>query len=437
MDYLEALRILGSVRKGGAKFGLTNMQRLVRRLGNPQDCLRFIHIAGTNGKGSTAAFLASVLQRAGFRVGLYTSPHLCSIRERIQINFSKISEERFAALVEEVLRAAQAREDEDGLIEPTFFEILTAVSLLYFAEERVDWVVWETGLGGRLDATNVVVPVACVITQIDFDHQAYLGHTLAEIAREKAGILKEGIPTVVAVEREEARRVVKKRANQLGATFIPIEEEVPWKLLQVNLRNQEARIGKQSYTLGLVGEHQVRNAACVVALCQRGIFGPASLLDRALKEGLQQLPWPGRFQVLQENPPFVVDGAHNPAAARTVRATWQAVFGSIPYHLCIGVVADKDASGIAQELESGAFRVTVVKPPTERGMEPHLLAKHFPSVPVEVAESWGGVAVKLFERNREPVLLTGSFYLVGEVLADFYGWEKEFSWNELLSPPQR
>jgi dihydrofolate synthase / folylpolyglutamate synthase len=260
MTYPDALNYLGQARRFGMKLGLDPMRELARALGNPQDGLRFIHIAGTNGKGSTAAFCESCLRASGFRVGLYTSPHLVSVRERIQIDRQLISEDDFALGMETVRLAIEGMEDPAT----TYFEITTALALWYFAREKVDWVVWETGLGGRLDATNIVTPEVCIITNIGLDHQQYLGSSLQEIAQEKAGIIKFGIPVVSAVEKGEAADVIRQRAKSEHAMLTLVHCKTEIKNLGLRDGKQMAGIGGQELALGLVGPHQIFNAACAV-----------------------------------------------------------------------------------------------------------------------------------------------------------------------------
>ena len=227
MTYPEAISYLGQTRRFGMKLGLDTMRGLARALGDPQEKLRFIHLAGTNGKGSTAAFCESCLRAAGFRVGLYTSPHLVSVRERIQIDRTSISEADFAEGMSVVQRAVEQHPD----LEVTFFELTTALALWYFGREKVDWVVWETGLGGRLDATNIVTPEVCIITNIGLDHQQYLGQTLAEIAAEKAGIIKPGVPVVSAVESAEAREILEARAKEAGSSMTLVSRDMKVEVL--------------------------------------------------------------------------------------------------------------------------------------------------------------------------------------------------------------
>src|SRR5271170_1782734 len=238
MNYPDALSYLGQTRRFGMKLGLESMRELARALGDPQESLRFIHLAGTNGKGSTAAFCESCLRASGYCVGLYTSPHLVSVRERIQIDRRPISEADFAEGMTVVRRAVVEHKDHEA----TFFEMMTALALWYFAREKVDWVVWATGLGGRLDATNIVRPEVCIITNIGLDHQQYLGNTLREIAAEKAAIIKPGVPVVSAVEPGEAAEVIVGRAGAVGSALTLIERDVEVEDLGLRGNKHRARI---------------------------------------------------------------------------------------------------------------------------------------------------------------------------------------------------
>jgi dihydrofolate synthase/folylpolyglutamate synthase len=434
MTYLEALSYLGETRRFGMKPGLEPMRELARALGDPQNQLRFIHLAGTNGKGSTAAFCESCLREAGFRGGLYTSPHLVSIRERIQINRDFISEADFAEGIGVVRRAIERMQHQSI----TFFEIMTALALWYFAREKVEWVVWETGLGGRLDATNIVTPEVCIITNIGLDHQQYLGETLREIAAEKAGIIKPGVPVVTAVDLGEAAEVIRERAKLLGAklTFVRGGEKVE----NGGLRGlkQIGRIDGRDFALGLIGPHQIDNAACALEALR-----PFHLADDAIARGLEKTVWPGRFQILSETPLIVLDGAHNPAGTRMLVETWRAFltarFGwsaeetESRAHLVFASVADKDISEMASLLRPLARRVSLVRLANERSADPQILAQAFPGLPCvcynSVTEAWQNLAVT---HPEQVTLVTGSLFLVGEMLARGEGNAGEYRLNERL-----
>jgi dihydrofolate synthase/folylpolyglutamate synthase len=409
MNYSEALDWLGSLRRLGMKLGLDNMRALATELGHPEKALRFIHLAGTNGKGSTAAFTASILREAGYKVGLFTSPHLITLRERIQINELEISREAFAAACSKLATHAE----QSGVV-PTFFEALTALALDYFREQQVDWVVWETGLGGRLDSTNIVTPEVSVIPSIGRDHQEFLGDTLEKIALEKAGIVKPGVPVVCGVEQPEPRQVIRIIAKERGSAYVE-----PTEL---------TRFLGLTPVLGLRGGFQRRNAGCAVAAVK--VVFP-DLAEEVIRRGLVQAEWPGRFQVLRESPPFVLDGAHNPEGARAVATAWREIFGSQRVHLVTGSVRGKDHVGLYAPLMEISERITLVPVKNERSILPDELKIHFSGKQVDLAEGLGSVWKALWE-GQEPVLVVGSLFLVGEALALFQGVEAEFSLNERL-----
>jgi len=425
VTYLEAIQYIGAARRFGMKLGLDPMRALASRLGDPQERLRFIHLAGTNGKGSTAAFCESILRAGGARVGLYTSPHLVSIRERIQIDRVPISESDFAQGMEAVCAVSEG--------EPTFFELMTALALWYFAREKVDWVVWETGLGGRLDATNIVRPEVVIITNIGLDHTQYLGTTLAEIAREKAGIIKSGVPVISGVMNSEAAAIIAKESRRLDAPLHIVDEEIQVHNSGLRDGRQMARIDGIDYTLGLVGGHQVGNAACALAAL-RQLPEPPS--PQAISRGLETTTWMGRFQIVSETPLTVVDGAHNTEAMGKLLETWREFLASRGRageraHLLFASVSDKDISTMARLLLPHVAEVTLARLQNERSADPADLARHFPGVPVHLIES----IVEFRPATSRPVLVAGSLFLVGEMLARGEVKPNEFQLNERLETP--
>jgi len=431
MTYPEAIAYVGAARRFGMKLGLEPIRRLARELGNPQERLRFIHLAGTNGKGSTAAFCESCLRAGGWRVGLYTSPHLVGIRERIQIDREPISEAMFAEGMEAVRAAIAACPG----IEPTFFEIMTALALWYFAREKIDEVVWETGLGGRLDATNIVRPEICIITNIGLEHTQYLGTTLGAIAREKAGIIKPGVPVVSGVVEGEAGEIVIAQARAESAPFIAVADDVPAENRGMRGPRQFAVLDGNDYALGLLGSHQIANAACALAALRR-LPLERPLSPEAIARGLESTRWPGRFEIVSEKPLIVVDGAHNSAAMEKLLETWCEFLrtrgmGGVGAHLVFGSVSDKDISEMTRILIPFISRVSLVRLSNERSAPPAELARHFGGIKCEVFDSVG----TLWRRIRDtdlPVLVTGSLFLAGEVLAEHRGGREEFKLNERL-----
>ena len=453
MTYADALAYLGQTRRFGMKLGLESMHALALELGSPQDRLRFIHIAGTNGKGSTAAFCESCLRAAGFRVGLYTSPHLVSVRERIQINRELISEADFGEGMEVVRNAAIKLNQE-----PTFFELTTALALWYFGREKVDWVVWETGLGGRLDATNIVTPEVCIITNIGLEHQQYLGPTLAEITVEKAGIIKPGVRVVTTVGPGEVLEIIKRRCDEQGSPLSTVA-------LHRYVGNLGLREGRQwmdfdgmGFELGLIGAHQVSNAACAVDLMwtmrhveyahtQNNVY---RVDDNAVEQGLRATSWPGRFEILSEHPLVVIDGAHNPAGMAMLVETWRAFlaakFGWKPEEIegrariIFASVADKDISEMAHQLRPLAKEIALVRLANERGADPRQLAPAFEGLPVTCYDSVDDAWRTVEQADPSSVtLITGSLFLVGEMLARRQGIGEEYRLNERLekaTPPR-
>lgn len=389
MNYRDALAWLHGTQSFGIKLGLDNTRRLFAALGDPSSKLRFLHVAGTNGKGSTCAMLAGMLGEAGLRCGLYTSPHLVDFRERIRIGSDMIPEE---AAAEGLTRLREAASEWTHA--PTFFELATALAAWWFAEQSAEVVVWETGMGGRLDATNVVVPEVSVITPVGLDHQQWLGDTIAEIAGEKAGIIKPGVPVVSAPQTSEARQVIEMRAASLAAPLTVVDQ--PW----------------EEGPVGLAGAHQRWNAAVALAALDSSGF---AVDEAARARGLAGVVWPARFHRAGGN--VVIDGAHNPAAVQALVATWREVFGDRAARLVFGALRDKDAAELLRLLRQIADEVWLVPVASERGADVASLA-----LAARVAgfsrihEGRVGEALEQARREGGPVLVAGSLFLAGEAL---------------------
>ena len=446
MLYPDAIQRLYDLRWFGAKFGLANTLKLAELSGNPQDRLRFIHVAGTNGKGSTCAMLESIYRAAGLRVGLFTSPHLVSFRERIQINRLLISEQdvvRLVAYLREQSRAGVppapamecVRHDDlqgEPLSDrrdacPTFFEFVTVMALKYIAERQCDLVIWETGLGGRLDATNIVTPLASVITNIQFDHQQWLGNTLAEIAAEKAGIIKPGVPVITATDAPEALDVIAKAAQEKDAPLIKVGQA------------SSLSVAGGTPALPLLGEHQRLNAALAVATV-RVLQNKIPVSDIAIRRGLETIQWPGRLQLVTtaSGQTVLLDGAHNAAGAEALRkalcsGTIQSLIPVRPASaksggdncrqdagntLILGVLEDKDWRQICEMLAPHAKRILLVPVPSERTAAPELLREACQAInPAAQTIACPSLADALKQTANDPfVIITGSLYLVGEAL---------------------
>jgi dihydrofolate synthase/folylpolyglutamate synthase len=368
LDYLYSYvdySLTRNLRYSPDKFNLGRMVELMGRLGNPHSQYPVIHIAGTKGKGSISALIASTLEAAGYKTGLYTSPHLQDYTERIQVNHLQIPREELVALLEEIKPHA---EQIDSI---TTFELTTALGFLYFARQKVNAAVVEVGLGGRLDATNVVTPLVSIISSLSLDHVAVLGDTLAQIAGEKAGIIKPGRPVVLAPQREEARRVVERVARERGSTLIQVGREylfAPWRhsldnqSLLVWPANEQALVdefiesgGRRDWeplrlTIPLLGYHQVENAATAYTGLQIARQEGLDVKEGAILRSFAQVSWPGRFEVLQRNPPVIVDSAHNQDSALRLRLALDDYLPGQPVILVFGASEDKDIHGMFAEL---------------------------------------------------------------------------------------
>jgi dihydrofolate synthase / folylpolyglutamate synthase len=409
--YTEAIQFLYNLRLFGAKFGLENTLRLASLAGNPQKRLRFIHVAGTNGKGSTCAMLESIYRRAGLRVGLFTSPHLAAFGERIQVDRQMISESEVVRLVTRMQQYLEADvwrvPGQAEVTHPTFFEVITVLALVYFVEHHCDLVVWETGLGGRLDATNIVSPLASVITNIQLDHQQWLGNTLAAIAFEKAGIIKPGVPVITAAEAPEALEVIQQVARDRQAPLIRLHD----------LATQAPDLA--AIPLPLRGEHQRLNAALAM-LTARAIESQIPTSPAILRAGLEQVQWAGRLQVEQTRTgqTVVLDGAHNPAGAEALKLALDRYFPAKRATLILGILRDKDWQSMCRILAPLAARILVVPVHSERTADPQTLeaACHAlnPAARVVVCHA---LDEALRHARQDPFLvIAGSLYLVGEAL---------------------
>ncbi len=430
--YQSALNFLNSVANyekmtrvgyNTANFNLNRMNRLLAGVGNPHRQIKTVHIAGTKGKGSTAAMLASMLTSGGLKVGLYTSPHLIDVRERIQIDDQMISEAQMTQLMARIAPVVRKL----GRDEPTFFEIFTALAFLYFAEQEVDIAVIEAGLGGRLDSTNVIRPEVCAITSISYDHMNQLGHTLEKIAEEKAGIFKAGVPAISAPQPEAVCRALRRAAEKARTTLVFTGREIEFSYRFESSRNNgpQTRVSLSTGTsryehlpVPLAGDHQAINCglalSVLAALRERGLpFDEAKAL-----EGLSRVRLPGRMEVIHEHPRIIVDGAHN---AASVEALMRAIGQNISYDSMVvifGCRSDKDITGMLKHIQLGADKVIFTDAGSPRAADPNDLAIEY----VEQCGKMAQVAARLEDAldiaeravTREDLIcITGSFYLVG------------------------
>jgi dihydrofolate synthase/folylpolyglutamate synthase len=401
LNYQEALGWLYSLQRFGIKLGLENIRQLLDeccsgvRCGERQasaSAFKVLHVAGTNGKGSTCAMIDSICRAQGYHTGLFISPHLVTFRERIRVDGEMISEKDVAdglTIIRDLI--------EDWNPHPTFFEVITALALRHFSEAQVGVVALETGLGGRLDATNTVQSDVSVITPIGLDHEEWLGYTLAEIAGEKAGIIKPSVPVVSAAQQPEAEEVIRARAAECGSPLQFINETY------------------DRSPVGLRGQHQKQNAAIAIAAIRAANI---ELNEKAVVRGLASIEWPARFQKWDKR--TIIDGAHNPSAARILARTWREVFGDQKATLVLAILSDKDLRGVCKQLAPIAASVLLPKIRSERAAQPEELTKLFsdiaPSLPHSITSNVAD-ALMLARANPNPILITGSLHFAGEVLA--------------------
>lgn len=415
MNYPDSVRFLYSLGNEvkTAKLGLERIGTLLEALGNPQSSLRIVHVAGTNGKGSTCAMMESALRAAGYRTGLFTSPHLVEPTERIRIDGRPVSAESFAAAFDEVHACAEALLRQEVIdLHPTYFETVTAMALLLFRERRAEYVVLEVGLGGRLDATNIVIPKLCAITPVDFDHEAYLGKSLESIAREKAGILKPGVPAIFARQRPEAAAVLDARAAELD---IPVKRSAETGLsdIAVHRRGSDFRWRGLALSCPIPGEHQIENAATAIAALE-GLHIP----PEAIQLGIAQTCWPGRLERVAEGPEIILDGAHNPAGARALAAYLERFYEPDRVWLIYGTMRDKAVMEMAAILFPRARRVIVTAPAQARALRPESIRDLADHDSIQVAADLrGALSIAAAAGPEDAIFITGSLFLAGEARA--------------------
>ena len=440
MTYTQALDFIHSTCWKGSRPGLERTVELTARLGNPQNSLKFIHIAGTNGKGSTSAMLAAILQRAGYRVGLYTSPFIIRFNERMRINGQDIPDGELAEITEFVKPHAEAMADT-----PTEFELITAIALVYFARRNCDYVVFEVGMGGRLDSTNIIPPetvAASVITGIAMDHTAFLGDTPEKIAAEKAGIIKAGVPVVfggnhapigevhpdpVAIATAEScARVIREKAAEVGAPYTETDHS---KLanIRADLFGADFDFGeRKDLHISLAGLYQPYNTATVLTvidlLRERGLTIP----EEAIREGLASVKWPARFEVLSKDPLIIADGGHNPEGIDAAIESVKTYFKEKKILLLTGVMADKDYDRMVARMGEVASHAFCVRPANDRALDPVKYAESFRAIGIP-AEGYATVAegvraaAETAKAEGKALLCLGSLYMYGEVRAAVLG----------------
>jgi dihydrofolate synthase/folylpolyglutamate synthase len=401
-------------------YDLRRMDELLARLGDPHLNTSTVHITGTKGKGSVAAMMTSVLTAAGYKTGLFTSPHLHTFNERIRIGDRLISNDEIVTLVEKLRPEVKAVNERAAYGVLTTFEVITALGFAHFKEKVADIQVIEVGLGGRLDATNVVHPEVCIITSISLDHTEVLGNTLAEIATEKAGIIKPGSVVVTSPQANEAGRVIEQTCLKCNATLVRVGDDITWQNLAFSSSGQSFRVngrtGSYEVSVPLLGQHQIENAAVAVAaleiLAEKGFC----ITGDSIVEGLAKVNWPGRLQVLNRRPLVVADGAHNPYSARKLRESLGHYFDFDRGILIIGISADKDLAGMVSELVPMFDRVIVTRSVHPRAMAVAPIAAEFDRYEVEVQEtddiSKAILLALAMAGEKDIICVTGSLFVV-------------------------
>ena len=423
MKYQEAIKYITEVGNFGSNYGLERTYKLLEFLDNPQGKLKIIHVAGTNGKGSTTAMITSMLKEAGYKVGMYTSPFLEEFEERIQINGENIPKEKLAQLITKIKYAVD-KVIEEGYNHPTEFEIITVLMFLYFATEEVDFAVVEVGLGGRLDSTNVITPILSVITSISFDHTNLLGNTLEEIATEKAGIIKSGIPTVIYPQEEVAEIVISSKCQELDSKLYKINKEDA-KLINIIKEDkiyQQVKVkldDEYDVKLPLLGEHQILNLAVALKALEV-IKDKAPKLNReSIVKSLATVRWNGRLEIMSNSPYVVIDGAHNIQGITQLDKNIKKYFEYKDMYLILGILADKDVEDMVKVITPKAKKVFTVTPNSMRAETAEELMNEVKKYN-ESCEAYNDYknafedALKLCKKD-DLLLISGSLYMIGEM----------------------
>lgn len=414
MNVTEALEYIHSVCWKGSRPGLDRTRELLSLMGNPEKKLKFIHIAGTNGKGSTASMSANILLKSGYRVGLYTSPYIFEFNERMRVNGENISDGELAEITEYVKPLAESMEDK-----PTEFELVTCIAFEYFRRQKCDIVCLEVGMGGELDSTNVIEPpVASVITNIGLDHTEFLGDTVGKIAETKAKIIKENSVAVYYPSSPEAEDAVRERCLEVNAKFIKVDfsSVVP---VSSSLEGQVIEWKGQRITLPLLGEHQLKNTAVVLALMEELKEKGWHITDQTIRDGLESAVWQGRFEVVCREPLFVVDGGHNPQCIESLVKNVKEYLTARPLVVLTGVLADKDFECMYRDMSKLADCFVTVTPPNPRALSSEKLAEYIRSLGGDATAcesiSSGVALAKEKAGKKGAVLAYGSLYMVADI----------------------
>jgi len=433
INYKQAIEYIYDLNKYGVKLGLKNISYLLSLFDNPHLQTNVIHIAGTNGKGSTAAFISSILKSANYKVGLYTSPHLVSFQERIRINGKYILQEEICHLLERMMPAIKKVESTEGCQHPTFFEVITAMAFIYFYENEVDFAVMEVGLGGRLDATNVSQPVISVISHIDYDHMDRLGNTLLEIAREKGAIIKNNTPVVSARQYEEPDKVIEKISREKNSQLYKVGRDIrteitntDWKGNIFNYSGIERNIN--NIKIPLIGDYQVENASLAIGVAELLTMKGYPINNYQIINGLVETRWPGRFEIVHENPIIILDGGHNPNGVKQFITNLNNLLESNKIKRIIailGIFSDKNYRGIIENIVPYVDYVIITMANNPRATPLPILAREVwqyidPDKTAQMPTVDSAIRYSLeISRENDIICLTGSLYTVGEAEAYF------------------
>lgn len=436
MNYQQAIYYLNSytdyekipsVAYREENYNPRRLEVLLARFGEPHRAARTVQVAGTKGKGSTSAMIASVLTASGYRTALYTSPHLQTIRERMRVDGEMITEPELAAIMTRLLPEIERVNSNSKLGRLTTFEVLTAIAFIYFKQREVEFQVLEVGLGGRLDATSVVNPEVCAITSVSLDHTDVLGNSLTAIAREKAGIIKPGCTVVTAPQTPEVMKEIRKASDRVKAEMVRVGKDVNWRWTSADLKKQSmlvvGRLGRYQFSIPLLGDFQVENACVAIASLEALMSRGVALPKKAIRQGMGKVSWPGRFQILRTRPALVVDGAHNVYSLQQLIKSLRQYFDFRQAILVMGASGDKDVEGMVAEVAPFFHRVVVTSADHPRAAKPARLAGLFEKHGLKAEEKASvpeAVSYALSVAGKGDVIcVTGSLFVVAEALASY------------------